>query len=231
MPYINNEASYDKISDDWQKFRNKTEVNKCIVEFTQLIKPGGRILDIGCGTGRPIAEFLSLSGFCVTGIDISNEMIKKARAANLENASFLKQDIMDYSTDIKYDGIIAFDSLWHIAKNRQPHIYGKISSLMNNNAYFLFTHGNRNNETEGTMFGQPFYYGALSACEVHTLLKRAGLKIISAIENYKEKTTGERDLLVVAKKPSQSKAIKNARCDMSQIFAKKSFDYKIIFII
>ena len=47
-----------------------------------------------------LAVFCYVPKTVKTGIDISNEMIKKARAANLENASFLKQDIIDCSTDM-----------------------------------------------------------------------------------------------------------------------------------
>lgn len=71
---------------------------------------------------------------------------------------------------------------------------------MNSGAYFLFTHGNRNNETVGTMFNRRFYYSALNIDELKAIFSEVGLKIISLTENYKEASTGERDLLVIAQK-------------------------------
>lgn len=75
---IDNEQAYDFICEDWQKFRNTTEINKCIVDFCDLIKPNGKILDVGCGTGYPIAQYLCERNFYVTGIEISRKMIEKA---------------------------------------------------------------------------------------------------------------------------------------------------------
>lgn len=200
MNNIDNSISYDLICDDWEKFRNSTKINKCIVDFTKHLTPNGKILDVGCGTGYPIAQYLASRNFKVTGIDISREMIKKAKSLQLPNTAFINRDILDFSTEVKYDGVIAFDSIWHIAKDRQSTVYNKISSLMKDNAYFLFTHGNCNNETIGTMFNQQFYYSALSIDELKTALSQASLKIISLTENYKEQSTGERDLLVIAQK-------------------------------
>lgn len=46
-------------------------INQCIVDFANNLSPNSRVLDIGCGTGYPIALYLSKQGFQVTGIDIS----------------------------------------------------------------------------------------------------------------------------------------------------------------
>lgn len=197
---VDNERSYDLISGQWQQFRNSTAINKCIKDFTKFLPPNGKILDIGCGTGYPVAQYLTESDFFVTGIDVSRQMIDRANGLKLKNAEFIKRDILDFSSDTLFDGVIAFDSLWHIAKDRQAEAYKKIASLMKSGAYFLFTHGNRNGETVGEMFNQKFYYGALSISELTSLFDGLGLKIVSFKEHYKEKTTGERDLLAVVRK-------------------------------
>lgn len=194
------EQAYDLISDDWKKFRNTTKINKCIVDFCNLITPNGNILDIGCGTGYPIDKYLVECNFFVTGIDLSKKMIDEAKKLQLVNATFIKQDILDFSTDKLYDGIIAFDSIWHIKKDNQIDAYKKIASLMKDGAYFLFTHGKLNSEIIGTMFNQKFYYSALNIDELKTIFSKIGLKIIFLAENYQEPSTGERDLLVIARK-------------------------------
>ena len=197
---IDNGHSYDLICDEWQKFRDTTVINKCIVDFVEYLIPNGNILDVGCGTGYPIAQYLVSRNFFVTGIDISQEMINKANRLRLKNSVFIKQDVLNFSSDILFDGVIAFDSLWHVAKENQIATYRKISSLMKQGAYFIFTHGNRNDETVGTMFNQKFYYSALKTEEIVNVFAEVGLKAVSVIENYKEQTTGERDLLVIAQK-------------------------------
>ncbi|MFI9379700.1 class I SAM-dependent methyltransferase [Kutzneria sp. NPDC052558] len=39
-----------------------------------------RVLDLGCGTGRPTAEVLAAAGHDVTGVDVSPRMVEIARA-------------------------------------------------------------------------------------------------------------------------------------------------------
>lgn len=130
-------SSYNKISNFWNDFRRKTPINKCIIDFAKVLKPNSKILDIGCGTGYPIASYLSQQGFIVTGIDISEEMIKKAQNLNLPNATFLVEDILNFKSKEKYDAVIAFDSIWHIAHDNQK------KNLSN---YILF------NSSWGTIF-------------------------------------------------------------------------------
>ena len=192
--------NYDKIYKQWYNFRKNTEVNKCIVEFTKYLKKEAKILDIGCGTGYPISSFLVEQGYNVTGIDISQKMIEKAQQLKLPNTSFLVSDFLDFHSSDKFDAVIAFDSLWYIPYDKQEKIYTKISSLMNIDGYFLFTHGKEDSSIVGKMFGKKFYYSSLNVNKVHQLLKNNGFSIISSIEDYQEKTTGSRDLIIIAKK-------------------------------
>nr|WP_234004975.1 class I SAM-dependent methyltransferase [Cronobacter turicensis] len=44
-------------------------------KFISHLPPGGNILDLGCGNGSPIAEYLLSQGVNVTGVDSSPSMI------------------------------------------------------------------------------------------------------------------------------------------------------------
>ena len=192
--------AYDQICFKWCSYREKMPINKCIIDFAKQLKEGSSILDVGCGSGVPISAYLANNGFKVTGIDISSNMIKKAKSLNLPNSTFIVDDVLTYNPHKSFDAIIAFDSLWHIKYSEQSKIYSKIASLLNKDGLFIFTHGKSDGEIMGTMFGESFYYSALSTETVKKLLEENGFIILSLIENYKEKSTGERDLLVIAKK-------------------------------
>lgn len=198
--FFSSALSYDKICDKWYAFRKETVLNSCIADFMKQIKKGGTVLDVGCGTGYPISFFLSKQGFTVTGIDLSDKMLEKARTLSLEKATFLKADLMTFQTNTLFDAVIAFDSLWHIPFEKQREIYPVLASLTRPGGLLLFTHGNKEGETTGTMYGEPFYYSALNTEEVQALLSANGFEIVQCRENYEEKTTGTRDLLIVAKK-------------------------------
>ena len=196
--YINQE-SYNKIAEKWAEERDKSFPGKLVMDFSSKIKPNGKILDIGCGTGYPIAKYFSDNGFSVTGIDISENMLQKAIEQNMKNAKFYLCDFFEYKPIEKQDGIIAFDSFFHFPKERQNEIFAKVSDWINTGGYLLFTHGNEDSEIEGNMFGEVFYYSALDTKEVHKLLLESGFKIELSIEKYKEENI-ERDLVILAKK-------------------------------
>ena len=64
-------------------------------------KPG-RLLDLGCGTGRTLIEF-GKRGFDVTGVDLAPPMLKRARekldAAGLPNVKLIEGNIADLPFD------------------------------------------------------------------------------------------------------------------------------------
>lgn len=151
-----NAAAYDAICDSWAETRNKSPINRCVVQFAALLEKGCHVLDIGCGTGFPIDAYLSGQGFSVTGIDVSARMLEKARKLNLKNARFLLADAAEYFSDEQFGGVIAFDSLWHLSRNKQLEAYSHIGAMLKRGGYFLFTHGKREGETSGEMFGENF---------------------------------------------------------------------------
>jgi 2-polyprenyl-3-methyl-5-hydroxy-6-metoxy-1,4-benzoquinol methylase len=66
------------------------------------------ILDIGCGTGRHAIELAS-RGYSVTGIDLSESQLARARqkAKDSEvNVQFLKRDAREFTFKNKFDAII-----------------------------------------------------------------------------------------------------------------------------
>src|SRR5262245_27604213 len=57
-----------------------------------VLMPGSSVLDLGCGAGRH-SKYLACRGFDVTGIDLSAESLKRARAGEAANLRFLRQDM------------------------------------------------------------------------------------------------------------------------------------------
>lgn len=43
------------------------------------IHQGETVLDVGCGTGEPIAKFLIEAGYKLTGVDASEQMIARCK--------------------------------------------------------------------------------------------------------------------------------------------------------
>ena len=72
------------------------------------ISPGALILDVGCGTGRHAVE-LAKRGYAVTGVDLSTEMLSKAKdkakAAGVI-VEWVHSDATRFSSEKKFDGAI-----------------------------------------------------------------------------------------------------------------------------
>lgn len=129
-------------ADFWGESRDSSFVSKLVTEFANKVKPKGKILDIGCGTGYPLASYLSEKGYNVTGIDSSEKMIEIALSRSIKNAKFLTSDFFDFKTNGKFDGVLAWDSFFHFPKEKQHVIYTRVAELRNPGGYLLFTHGN-----------------------------------------------------------------------------------------
>ena len=72
---------------------------------------GGRILDLGCGSGRDSLAFLE-AGFAVDAVDGSTQMVQAACA--LTGLPVAHALFNDYEPEGLYDGIWACSSLLHV---------------------------------------------------------------------------------------------------------------------
>src|SRR5688572_28698492 len=105
---------YDNIAVDFASLRNSFSTEKKYVDqFIHLLEPNSHILDVGCGSGYPIASYLLQRGFQVTGVDGSNELLKIARK-NLSNMQCILGDMRTVELAQKYDAIIEWWALMHL---------------------------------------------------------------------------------------------------------------------
>lgn len=92
-------------------------------QFLCCIPAGGKILDLGCGSGRDSKYFLE-HGYEVTAIDGSGELCKLA--SEYIGQPVYCMDFEELDEEAAYDGIWACASLLHAPKNRIPALLQKI---------------------------------------------------------------------------------------------------------
>jgi SAM-dependent methyltransferase len=70
------------------------------------LRPGMRLLDVGCGPGRH-AHALARAGIDVVGVDISQRFVELATATAPPGATFLRADARDLTFDAEFDAAIS----------------------------------------------------------------------------------------------------------------------------
>lgn len=97
-----------------QYFENTVGVDMSAIceRFLKYIPSGGRIIDVGAGSGRDIKYFKD-RGYAVDGIDASDEMCRLA--SEYVGIEVECKIIQEWNPQQKYDGIWANASLLHLS--------------------------------------------------------------------------------------------------------------------
>jgi len=104
------------------------------------LKPGQKVLDIGCGWGGMAFEIARQSQCEVTGISLSENQIKyckeKAKELNLDNQA--RFELLDYrSVNSKFDRIVSVGAFEHFGKKFYKTFFKKVKNIMNDDGICL----------------------------------------------------------------------------------------------
>lgn len=84
-----------------------------IAGYLRHLRPGGSILDVGCGEGL-LCDLVRPHGYSrYTGIDLASEAVERAAARRDDHTSFLAADAQDYTPPEKYDAIVFNECLYY----------------------------------------------------------------------------------------------------------------------
>lgn len=174
--------AYDNIAEKWQKER-ATAAQKGFRErqfLDQLTVPlhrGAAVLDVGCGCGMPIMDYLIGRGFQLTGLDASVRMLVLARAV-APDATLIQGDVRTAEPGSTFDAIVAWDSIFHIPRGDHSAIFNKFRSWLKPGGRLLVSLGGSASEDfTSEMFGETFYYSGHDPSEALTILKEAGFEV------------------------------------------------------
>ena len=135
-----NIQSYDDTVEEYYQNTKNLEAPEIKIrnKFLSQLPEGGLILDLACGPGRDIQEFIK-RGFQTQGIDASPNMIKKAK----EIAPDATYQIMDmrnlHLPEEKYDGIWYNGGLLAVEKKHTQKIIQDLYETLKPNGIFYLS--------------------------------------------------------------------------------------------
>ena len=113
-------GSYDRVADDYvtriyDELRHKPLDRQLLDRLADSVGKDGLVCDMGCGPGQ-VARYLHERGAQVCGIDLSSEMVARARRLN-PGIDFQQGDMLGLDVkDETWAGIAAFYSIIHIPR-------------------------------------------------------------------------------------------------------------------
>jgi SAM-dependent methyltransferase len=172
---------YERNASNFDKDRSRELFEKrWLLDFLRLVPPGGSILDVGCGSAEPIARFFIEQGYAVTGADSSPSLIDICRQ-RFPLQKWIVADMRELRMNEEFNGIIAWDSFFHLSPEHQRPMFPTFRKHSAPNAALMFTSGPGAGEITGEYRGEPLYHGSLGGAEYRELLDRNGFAVVSHV--------------------------------------------------
>ena len=134
---------YDAIGDHFVAWRDEIVGDPRRWWAEQLesrLADGDRVLELGCGAGMPDTQLLA-ARFRVTGVDISAEQVRRARA-NVPGATFIHADFTALELEpASFEAVAAFYSFNHVPRDLLASAFSRIHSWLVPEGLFLVSLG------------------------------------------------------------------------------------------
>jgi len=177
-----NRDSYNKIAHAWGSARRNFfgREREYIDAILSAVPNGSTILDVGCGTGCPMAEYIISRGHHIVGVDQSEEMLAIAKQ-NFPNETWVLYSMETYKPQVGYQGALIWDSLFHVRRTEhEPIIRKVVSGLPSGGRIMLTVGGSAHPAFTDFMYGQEFYYDSNTPEETEQFLLRLGCRLTIA---------------------------------------------------
>jgi ubiquinone/menaquinone biosynthesis C-methylase UbiE len=183
------ERGYDQVAGDYARLEGETEWPRMrwLKKLLEALGSGSSVLDLGCGSGDP-ADVEIAKGHQVTGVDISQEQIKRARN-NVPAGRFIHGDAASVEFPAaSFDAAVSFYALEHIPREEHAATLRKVSRWLRDGGLLLISM--EAGEAEGVVsewLGVPMFFSCFGPETMKGMVQAAGFEILeSAVETQVE---------------------------------------------
>ena len=170
--------TYEQVAPEWEATRLRTLFERpWLGRMTAGLGRTSRILDLGCGTGEPIAAYLIAQGFRVTGVDGARAMIDICRT-RWPDGDWRVADMREMDLEMRFDAVMAWNSVFHLTMDEQRAALPRIAAHVAPGGRLMMTVGpGAGDDVMGTVAGRPVPHASLALSEYAAILEREGLPI------------------------------------------------------
>jgi cyclopropane fatty-acyl-phospholipid synthase-like methyltransferase len=179
------ETPYDYIAESFNAIRThlSSKEEEYLALLLQPLAGPSTILDLGCGTGTPIAAHIAAQGHRLVGVDGSEAMLTIARRQYPEHR-WIHDLIQRVEFTETFDAIVCWDSLFHLPRQEYQPVLSKIHRWLVPGGRLMVSSGYLVDEKDGgfkdTMFGYEFFYDSLPPDRMVAAVKEIGFEILLA---------------------------------------------------
>ena len=151
------------------------DMSECRKRFLKYVKPGGIILDAGCGSGRDALSFLQ-EGYGVEAFDASEELCRIAGELLGFPVKCLRFE--ELSGTALYDGIWACASLLHVQPEDLEDVIRRLKELLKPDGvlYASWKEGSTDREKGGRFFHD------MTPEDCRILFQTAGFEVLEVFQ-------------------------------------------------
>ncbi|MBS6627659.1 MAG: methyltransferase domain-containing protein [Clostridiales bacterium] len=142
---------YQENADKFLKQSLTVDMTALYQAFLKYVAPGGKIMDLGCGSGVASLYFIQ-NRFDALPADGCTEMCEAATKLTGRQARNILFDELDYENE--FDGIWACSSLLHVSKKEMPKILTLIKYALKEGGilYASYKYGEKERKKNGRSF-------------------------------------------------------------------------------
>ena len=142
---------YDQNAEAFIAGTRDADMSEQYALFLKHLPQKGKLLDLGCGSGRDSAYFSAL-GFEVTAVDGSEELCKRVRETYGISARCIRFQALSF--DGEFDAVWACASLLHVNKAGMPAVMDKVAAALKPGGilYASFKYGTGEVTRDGRFF-------------------------------------------------------------------------------
>lgn len=144
-------------------------------QWATQLRPGGTVLDVGCGSGTPVSATLIESGFRLFGVDASPALVAEFRRRCPTAEVVCEPAETSGLFHRKFDGAVAIGLLFLLPEADQRQVIDRVARTLELGGRFLFSAPRQACQWADTLTGHPSL--SLGEAEYHYALDKAGLRL------------------------------------------------------